>query len=93
VQVQTRGRKRALAKAPDHPPSIGEKACLYQNGQDVPGSSGEGGSDLETSSVHCQGRRDDATPLASSENGFGCYAAVAVRLLYKGENKNASSRL
>jgi hypothetical protein len=38
-------------------------------------------------------REDDATPLASSENGFLCYAAVAVRLLYKGENKNASSHL
>ena len=86
--------ENALLRKPlNHPPSIGETGCLYQNGQDVPGSSGEGGSDLETSSVHCQGRRDDATPLASSENGFGCYAAVAVRLLYKGENKNASSRL
>jgi hypothetical protein len=35
----------------------------------------------------------DVSPLVSSENGFQCSAAVAVWLLYKGNNKNDSSRL
>ena len=51
--IQIRGGKAALAKASDHPPSTGDTACLSQNGRDDPGSSGEGGSNLETGPVHC----------------------------------------
>jgi hypothetical protein len=38
-------------------------------------------------------READASQLASSENGFQCSAAVAVQLLYKGNDKNHSSLL
>ena len=55
AQVQTHGRKPSLAEASDGPSSIGDTAYLYQNGPDVPGSAGEGGSNLETSPGHCQG--------------------------------------
>jgi hypothetical protein len=53
LPTQIRGGKGALAKASDHPPLTGDTACLYQNGRDDPGSSGAGGSNLETSPVHC----------------------------------------
>jgi hypothetical protein len=38
-------------------------------------------------------KEDSHSPLASSENEFQCSAAVAVRLMYKGNNKDASSPL
>src|SRR5215470_12299754 len=49
--------KRAPAYISDHPPSTVETACLYLDEPNVPGSSGEGGANLEASPVHYQGRR------------------------------------
>jgi hypothetical protein len=91
-QIRTRARKRDPAKASDHFPWTGEMACPYQNEPHIPGSSGEGGSVQTWKRALSLVSEDDATPLASSENGCQCSAAVAVRLLYKGGNKNASSR-
>src|SRR6266849_585247 len=74
-QVRTRGRKRAPAPATYHPPATGETTCLYQNGPDAPGASGKGGSDLETSPVHCPAR--DASAVASP--GFSALLEVQIQ--------------
>ena len=74
-QVRTRGRKRASAPATDYPQATGQTTCLYQNGSNAPGASGKGGSDLETSPVHCPAR--DASAVASP--GFSALLEVQVQ--------------
>ena len=48
-QIRTRGRKRPVASAIDHPAAPGEAACLYQDGSDAPGPVVKNGTNLETS--------------------------------------------
>ncbi len=61
-QIRTRGRKRLVASAIDHPAAPGEAACLYQDGSDAPGPAVNNGTNLETSPRHCPAR--DAAALA-----------------------------
>src|SRR5258708_3650827 len=61
-QIRTRGRKRPVASAIDHPAAPGEAACLYQDGSDAPGPVVKNGTNLETSPRHCPAR--DATTVA-----------------------------
>ncbi len=56
LPIHIRGGRGALAKASDHPPSTSDIACVYQNGRDDPGSSEEGGWQLETTPAHSNGR-------------------------------------
>src|SRR5262249_33108523 len=62
-QVRTCCRKRAPSSATDHPAATGETTCLYQNGSDAPGASGQDGIHLESSAIHCPAR--DAPAVAS----------------------------
>jgi len=61
-QIRTRGRKRLVASAIDHPAAPGEAACLYQDGSDAPGPAVKNGTNLESSPRHCPAR--DATAVA-----------------------------
>ena len=61
-QIRTRGRKRPVASAIDHPAAPGVAACLYQDGSDAPGPAVKNGTNLETSPRHCPAR--DAPAVA-----------------------------
>ncbi len=56
-QVRTRGRKRAPSPTTDYPPPTRQTTRLCQNGSHAPRVSCKNGSNLETSAVHCSGRR------------------------------------
>src|SRR6266700_2712561 len=63
-QVRTHGRKRASTPATYRPSPTRQTTRMCHNGSDAPGAAGKGGSDLETSALHCSAR--DASALASS---------------------------
>ena len=64
-EIRTRGRKRTPPPATHHPPQTGEMTCLYQNGPDALGASGQDGSKLEANVVHRSA--GDVTTVASTE--------------------------
>ena len=63
-QARTRSRERAPPSTTHYPPQTGETTCLYQNGPDAPGASGQDGSKLEANVVHRSA--GDVTTVAST---------------------------
>jgi hypothetical protein len=61
-QIRTRGRKREVRVAIDHPVVPGGAVCLYQDGSHAPGPAVKNGTNLETSPRHCPAR--DAPAVA-----------------------------
>jgi len=52
-QVRTGRRKRTPASATHHPVATGKTTRLYQNRSNAPSASGQDGTHLEASAVHC----------------------------------------